>query len=211
MNKRLKRLFGGAGLGCHLHQSMAGRFQNVARVGLSALRCKLRAGQAPMPFAIALGLACTAPAKAGEPTTSGDVKMNAAQPAIVSDALEAAEWMSKRLSDIGYNGDFTVESLKDVDRFFDEQAPWGKPKPGGHLSHHFGMQMFALGAYVGETIRRAGNGQWQGNDSDEHPEITLAVKLKSGTTFWPTQRVVKRFENGYADSIYPYGVSILRG
>jgi hypothetical protein len=72
------------------------------------------------------------------------------------------------------------------------------------------MQIFALGVYVGETIRRADDGQWLGNDSGEYPEITLAIKLKSGTIFWPMQRVVKRFENGREDAIYPYGVSILR-
>jgi len=171
---------------------------------------KLRASKFATAFAIAVGLTSVNMARAEEPTISGEAKVDAAQPAIVKDAMDAAEWMAKRLSSIGYKGDFSIESLKDVDRFFDEQAADGKPKPGGHLSHHFGMQIFALGAYIGETIRRAGNGQWQGNDSDEHPEITLAVKLKSGVIFWPTQRVVKRFENGREDGIYWYGVSILQ-
>ena len=70
---------------------------------------------------------------------------------------------------------------KDIDRFFDEQAPGGKPKPRGLLSHHFGMQTFALGAYVGETIRRQRDGEWRGNDNDPEAEITLAVRLKSGS------------------------------
>jgi hypothetical protein len=148
--------------------------------------------------------------KAAESETSREVKMDATQSAIVRDAIEAAEWMAKRLSDTGYKGDFTLESLKDVDRFFDEQAPHGKPKAGGHLSHHFGMQIFALGAYVGESIRRKGEGQWVGDDRAEHPEITLAVRLKSGAEFWPTQRVMKRFQNGPEDGIHAYAVVILR-
>jgi hypothetical protein len=187
-----------------------GRQSPVAAVGPTARRCKRRAGQFAMAFVIAVSLATAIAAKAEEPAVSGEAKVDAAQPTIVKDAMDAAEWMAKRLSSIGYKGDFSIESLKDVDRFFDEQASNGKPNPGGQLSHHFGMQIFALGADVGETIRRAGNGQWQGNDSDEHPEITLAVKLKSGTIFWPTQRVIKRFENGREDAIYWYGVSILQ-
>ena len=156
-----------------------------------------------------LMLASVAIADAAEPESRGQVNVDAAQPAIVRDAIDAAEWMAKRLSDTGYKGDFTLESLKDVDRFFDEQASHGRPKAGGHLSHHFGMQIFALGAYVGETIRRKGEGQWIGDDRAEHPEITLAVRLKSGVEFWPTQRVMKRFQNGPEDGIYTYAFVIL--
>jgi hypothetical protein len=163
-----------------------------------------------MLLAIAMCTAGASLAKAAEPATSENGKMNVTQPAIVRDALDAAEWMAKRLLDTGYKGDFTIASLKDVDRFFDEQAPGGKPKPGGLLSHHSGMQMFAIGAYVGETIRRQREGEWRGNDNDPEAEITLAIRLKSGVIFWPTQRVLKRIMNGPEDAIYPYGVLILR-
>jgi hypothetical protein len=182
----------------------------VPPVRAATLRLKQRTGKLRVALVIALLLTPITMSKAAEPETSGDVKMDATQSAIVRDAIDAAEWMAKRLVDTGYKGDFTLESLKDVDRFFDEQAPHGKPKAGGHLSHHFGMQIFALGAYVGETIRRKGEGRWVGDDRAEHPEITLAVRLKSGVEFWPTQRVMKRFENGPEDGLYPYGVVILR-
>jgi hypothetical protein len=162
-----------------------------------------------MLVAISMCVAGASLAKAAEPATSGEGKMDTAQPAIVRHAMDAAEWAAKWLSSNGYKGDFTIESLKDIDRFFDEQAPGGKPKPRGLLSHHFGMQMFALGAYVGETIRRQRDGEWRGNDNDPEAEITLAVRLKSGVIFWPTQRVLKRI-NGPEDAIYPYGVLILQ-
>ena len=48
---------------------------------------------------------------------------NAAEPKIVTDALDAAEWMAKALSSSGYKADFTLDSLKEVDRFVDDQAP----------------------------------------------------------------------------------------
>lgn len=136
--------------------------------------------------------------------------VNASEPAIVQDAVAAADWAAKTLSSLAYKADFTLESLKEVDRFFDDQAPGGKPERGGFFSQDFGARIFALGAYVGEVIRRQGDGQWQGNDGDPNAVINLAVRLKSGSTFWPMQRVAKRFKNGAEDGIYVYGVVLLR-
>jgi hypothetical protein len=133
----------------------------------------------------------------------------AAESAIVRDAIEAADWMAKALSSSGYKADFTLDSLKEVDRFVAEQVPDGKPKPGGLLSQQFGTRVFALGAYVGETIRRQGQGKWQGDDADPQAEINVAVRLKSGTIFWPMRRIVKRIKNGPEDGIYAYGFVML--
>jgi hypothetical protein len=138
------------------------------------------------------------------------IMANAAEPHIVKDAVEAADWMAKALSSSGYKADFTLDSLKEVDRFVDDQAPGGNPKPGGLLSDHLGARIFALGAYVGEVIRRQGEGQWRGDDNDPKGEINLAIQLKSGTIFWPMQRIMKRIKNGPEDGIYAYGFVMLR-
>jgi hypothetical protein len=135
---------------------------------------------------------------------------NAAESEIVRDANAAAEWVATALSSSGYKADFTLDSLKEIDGFFDDQAPGGNPKPGGLLSENLGARLFALGAYVGEVIRRQGGEQWQGDDADPEAEINLVIQLKSGSKFWPVQRVMKRFKNGPEDSIYPYGVLLLR-
>jgi hypothetical protein len=161
-------------------------------------------------IAIALCLAGVTAGNAAETVPIKRASPEAFRPSIVKDAVEAADWMAKSLADWGYKADFSLDSLKDVDRFIDEEAPDGKPKPGGHLAQQFGAHIFGLGAYLGETIRRQGDGQWEGNDRDTWPEVTLAVRLKSGTVLWPTQRVLKRLENGAENGLYPYGVVILR-
>ena len=46
---------------------------------------------------------------------------------------------AKSLAAWGYKADFSLESLKDVDRFIDEEAPGGKPKPGSHMAQQFGV------------------------------------------------------------------------
>jgi hypothetical protein len=160
-------------------------------------------------LALALCLAGLAAANAAETVPIKRASPEAFRPSIVRDAIEAADWMAKSLAGWGYQADFSLDSLKDVDRFIDEEAPGGKPKPGGHLSQQFGAHMFGLGAYMGETIRRLGEGQWEGNDRDAWPEVTLTVRLKSGAVLWPTQRMLKRFENGKENGLYPYGVVIL--
>jgi hypothetical protein len=124
---------------------------------------------------------------------------------IAGDALALAEQISQALSQSGYRADFSLESLKEVDRFFDEQALNGKPKAGGLLSQPLGARLFAIGAYVGEVIRRHNGGEWSGDDNDPQAEIDIAVRLETGVILWPVQRVMKRFKNGAEDGIWLYG------
>ena len=128
---------------------------------------------------------------------------------IVRDVRTYATWISKALNASGYKADFTMESLKEIDRFFDEQSRDGKPLPGGLLSENLGARVFGLGAYVGETIRRQGGGTWKGDDSDPEAEINVELHLPDGTRMWPMQRVMKRLTLGDSDLIYPYGVVAL--
>jgi len=137
----------------------------------------------------------------------GVVSNMIAQSKIVSDALAAAAHISKALSQSGYKADFSLESLKQVDRFFEEQVTNGQPKPGGLLSQQLGARLFAIGAYVGEVIRRQNGGEWQGDDNDPQTEINIAVRLKTGVILWPVQRVMKRFKNGTEDGIWIYGAA----
>jgi hypothetical protein len=134
--------------------------------------------------------------------------MSNVEPSILRDVSIAADWIARALSESGYRADFSIKSLKEVDRFLDEQMPGGKPKPGGLLSKDFGNRLFSLGAYVGEVVRRLAGGQWEGDDSDPQAEVNVAVRLKDGGMIWPVQRVMKRCKNGDEDSVYAYGVAL---
>ena len=128
---------------------------------------------------------------------------------IVRDVETYAAWIAKALTASGYKADFTMESLKEIDHFFDEQARDGKPLPDGLLSENLGARIFGLGAYVGETIRRQGGGTWKGDDKDPAAEINVELQLPNGKRMWPVQRVMKHLTNGASDLIYPYGVIAL--
>lgn len=126
---------------------------------------------------------------------------------LVEDAQQAADWIAVALSSSGYKADFSVDSLKDIDRFFDEHSRAGQATPGGLLAEQFGQRMFALGSYVGEVIRRQHGGEWRGDDQDEQGEINIELVLPGGGVIWPVQRVLKRFQNGPEDGIFAYGVA----
>lgn len=132
------------------------------------------------------------------------------QPPIVADALKGAEWIAKALNSSGYRADFSLESLREVDRYFDDQTLDGKARDEGLLSQKLGQRLFALGAYCGEVIRRGAGGTWQGGTPGPQAEIDLALLLLNGSTLYPVQRAMKRYQNGTEDSLYAYAAVIMR-
>jgi hypothetical protein len=99
---------------------------------------------------------------------------------LIEDARKAAEWVSQALTSSGYTADFSPESLREIDRFFDEHSRGGQAVPGGLLSEDRGQRLFALGAYVGEVVLRQYGGRWEADDEDPDGEINLRVVLPGG-------------------------------
>lgn len=130
------------------------------------------------------------------------------EPKIITDAREAGRWAASTLSQTGYDLDFSVASLREVDRFFDDQMVRGRIMLGSDLGRNPGRFIFALGSYVGEVVRRAGNGVWAGEWLDPLG-MKLEVRLAKGDRIWPIQRVYARFRSGPEDGIYVYGMSVL--
>jgi hypothetical protein len=127
---------------------------------------------------------------------------------LVEDTRTSADWIAEALQSSGYSADFSLASLREVDRFFAEQSREGKAIPNGLLSENLGSRMFAIGSYVGEAIRRVHGGHWQADDEDPKGEINITLVLPGGGRIWPVQRVMKRFKNGAEDGIYGYAVAM---
>ena len=89
-------------------------------------------------------------------------------------------WIGRALRSSGYQADFSLESLHEIDRFFDEQAPNCVVKPGGLLAEDFGKRIFAIGCYIGEVMRRFTGGEWEGDDFDPAAEFNLAAPAQRG-------------------------------
>ena len=122
------------------------------------------------------------------------------KPTLLQDIMASKDWIAKALNSSNYAADFSINSLKEIDRFFDEQNT-----PNGILNQNRGQILFALGSYIGEVIISAYGGEWITDDSDPQGEINIAVKLKNGGIVFPVQRAMKRYANEKEDSIYDYG------
>lgn len=100
------------------------------------------------------------------------------QPNKLSDDIRAStRWVILAQLSSGYKADLTVESMREIDRFFDEQNT-----PDGILSKNRGTILFSLGCYIGETIINNFGGCWITDDNDPQGEMNIAVKLPDGTT-----------------------------
>lgn len=58
------------------------------------------------------------------------------------------------LNSSGYKADYSLDSMKEIDRFFDEQNT-----PFGILSKNRGQILFSLGSYVEQTAIKLYGGE----------------------------------------------------
>ena len=79
---------------------------------------------------------------------------------LVKEIAVAADEIARTLRGSNYRANFSPESLWDIDLFFDDHSEGGAPKAKGLLAEQLGRRLFALGGYVGETIRRKLGGEW---------------------------------------------------
>ena len=77
------------------------------------------------------------------------------KPTLLQDIMTSKDWVAKALNSSNYKADFSINSLKEIDRFFDEQNT-----PDGIINRNRGQILFALGAYIGEVIISAYGGEW---------------------------------------------------
>ncbi len=120
------------------------------------------------------------------------------RPTLLEDIHTQSEWIAKALNSSGYKADFTVDSMKEIDRFIDEQSG-----PDGIIQRNRGIIIFSLGAYIGQTVIKVYGGEWETDDNDPSGELEISVKLLNGFVMWPVQKCIKRCQSP-EDSIYSY-------
>lgn len=118
----------------------------------------------------------------------------------------AAGWACAALASSGYRVDFTLDSLGEVDRFLANQMQRGRLRRGSVLGRDPDGRMFAVGAYVGEVIRRTVGGTWvadagEGDDSDGG----VCLVLDDGHRLRPQRHVRQLVEDGGRPGVAAYG------
>ncbi|KRD61142.1 hypothetical protein ASE40_06220 [Flavobacterium sp. Root935] len=130
---------------------------------------------------------------------------------LAEDINEYAAWVVNAFKADNYNLDYSINSLIEIDRFFQNNLISNKPKPNGRLSENLGSIIFAVSSYVAKTlIRNVPNSILITDDTDPKGEINFSVKLPNQTVCFPAQKTMKRVENGLEDGIYPYGYSLTK-
>lgn len=113
---------------------------------------------------------------------------------------ESAEWVAGELRQREFNADFSLESLHEVDRFFAEFARVDLPGYQDFFADDLSFRSFAMGAYVGEVLRRAQGGEWKADSSDPLIEVNIKLALTEESTCQPMRQVLLRLNAGAASS-----------
>jgi hypothetical protein len=117
---------------------------------------------------------------------------------------------AKALDERGYEADYSVESLKEVERFFRvETTGPGRARERSVLRKQRVDVLTTIGAYVGEVLRREGGGRYSEEDPLDQGTETLTLNLPDGSQTFPLDAVAKRFRNGPEDDLYFYAEVIL--
>ncbi len=127
---------------------------------------------------------------------------------IEDDVVGAADAVAPALVTSGYRADFAPASVWELERFFVEHTAGGAPTPGGLLAADTGKRVFAVGCYLGETLRRNLGGRWFGDEDDPNTEVTVTLILPDGTEALPVQQVMQRIVRGDADNVAWYAIAL---
>lgn len=128
-----------------------------------------------------------------------------AAPTLADDIVKMSDWIVLAMNSSGYKLDYTAQSMKEIDRFYEEQS-----RIGGLLgSGDRGPILFAIGSYIGETAKRLYGGDWITDDNDPEGEIKAEFRFKDGSVIQPMMKAIKRYQLGNEEGIYGYfyGVS----
>ena len=105
----------------------------------------------------------------------------------------------------GITLDYSIESLRYIDAYYDSYLSKFVPLHDETLAPEIRSSLFAIGSYVGQTIIKNFKGSyWEITENDLIDPINTVLKLWDETMSWPFQKVMKRFYNGPEDSVYGY-------
>ena len=129
------------------------------------------------------------------------------EPKLEEEIPMATDWAMENLIMSGYNANFTLDSIKELDRFFEEQN-----KEDGIIAINPGSILFALSCYLGETIIALYGGKWVTDDNDPEKEMNIEIHMNNDIVIWPAQKIMKKYYNK-EENLYSYvkGLEKLKG
>lgn len=110
------------------------------------------------------------------------------------------DWAVENLTASGYEADYSLASMGELDRFIDKES-----QPEGYLTGpDQRVILFALGAYLGQAAINSYGGKWQSLHTFSEPTTDLTAVLSDGRSIRPVQACIKRLKHGVTASLYSY-------
>lgn len=123
------------------------------------------------------------------------VREETAGACLAREMAQEAAGFAAALGALGYRADFTVESLEELERFFQEETG-----PNGILTGACEGRLKGLAAYLGESLRQAWGGAWE--DGEDGPRL----RLENGAVRDVLFTVRRRWETGEGEPFAAYAV-----
>lgn len=111
----------------------------------------------------------------------------------VTEVQVAAAWAFAAMVSSGYGVDFTVDTLSEADRFLGDQVRNGRVRRRSVVGRN-PERLLAVGAYLGEVIRRRTGGTWDQDELDR-AEQEASLLLGNGERLRPIRYVRQLFDD----------------
>lgn len=130
---------------------------------------------------------------------------------VIEVLAEALTSLSGLAEDLGVDLDFSLDSVSDLDGFFDEFDPAGAPLPEGRGPGSLHHILFALGVYLGEVIiRESGAAEWAPSADDvEDPWQAHLKGLTTDYSAYPISKVLRRYEEGAEHNLSDFATAAI--
>jgi hypothetical protein len=115
---------------------------------------------------------------------------------VITKIKTSAQWLADTLNPSGYVINYSVDSLKEIDHFFDDQEA-----TDSLLTDNAEQVIFSVGCYIGEVAIKTIGGEWIIKSAEKKDLVNIEVHLESGKTFKPVKQAMKRYANGNEDNI----------
>jgi hypothetical protein len=120
-----------------------------------------------------------------------------------------AQNLVKEFGKINIKLDYSIESLKLIEDYISKNSSGTKFKKNSFFAEDTDSKAFALGAYLGEVIRRNSLGVRWNNDNSESP-IEIIQETPNGSKALTINKAFKRIYHGEEDSIHHFAIIMLK-
>ena len=110
--------------------------------------------------------------------------------------LRSSFWISNFLIREGYHIDYTLKSLSEIDKFFNEKMYLVLENDN---NRNF---IFLISAYIGEVIKTHFNGNWELSRGIDLDDESIGINFKSYNTIYPLNITLEIIQKKYTMKEY---------